>query len=155
VPPLQSTASLGFHGQLPHRFVSQTLELARTKAAGLRELQLWVIKSGPFTFTDLAQRLATTLRTIVDGRWYELPEAQVPQGAPSRARRWVAVLAAAITLVAIAVLLAFSVKLGSVTDSMVLILGALFIGMLNAAGLPAPMIGQYLESSGRLFKGGK
>lgn len=65
---------LRFHGLSPS--VRKDLRRkARRKAQAVRDLEFWAMQPGPFTFTDLVDRLAGDLRTLAHGRWYELPEA--------------------------------------------------------------------------------
>jgi hypothetical protein len=54
----------------------ECLGTSRAKAQAIRQLEISVVKPTPSTFEDLATRLIDDLRLIIEGRWYDLPEAQ-------------------------------------------------------------------------------
>jgi hypothetical protein len=58
--------------------------IGRQKAQAIRELERWTLTSGPFTYTDLLHRLTKDLCLVIDGRWYDLPEAKWKRQKP----RW-------------------------------------------------------------------
>lgn len=47
---------------------------SKNKAQAMRQLEIWAIKPGPSTHTDLVGRLTSDLSTMAEGRWYDLPE---------------------------------------------------------------------------------
>jgi hypothetical protein len=84
-----------------------TREWLRTKAlgaaTGIRELKKWTVTPTPLTYTDLLARFASDLRTVVAGRWEELPQATVPQRKPRSRIATVAYVIAALLVLAAAV----------------------------------------------------
>jgi hypothetical protein len=58
--------------------------IGRRKAQAIRELERWALMPGPFTYTDLLHRLTQDLCLVIDGRWYDLPEAKWERQKP----RW-------------------------------------------------------------------
>lgn len=127
-------------------------ELARAKADAVRELQLWVLRPEHFTYTDLAQRLANALRTIVDGRWYELPEAYAAPSPSNRILRFVVSSASVLVIASVLILVVLSPKLGPVVSVAVPILSVMSIALLNVAGLPVTVLGQYAEIGAKLSR---
>ena len=109
------------------------------KAQAVRNLQYWVITPGPFSFTDLLERLAADLQLMLNHQWYDLPEADyVQQGS-----RWLlgVRLSAAIVLFAGAItVIAFASKIGSISTAIATLLIAIASGIFTSVGLPQALI---------------
>jgi hypothetical protein len=83
--------------RIPDQFRYMTVEvrcdifiLSHRKAQAIHHLQRWVLTPGPFTYTDLIQRLTVDLQLVATGRWHEMPELDYQRYRP----RWLVVVQA-------------------------------------------------------------
>lgn len=129
----------------------ELVTLARSKAEGIGELQRWVAQPGPFTFTDLLERLTSDLELVVAGRWFELPDSAHPLTVhASRTRRAaVAALAATLMLGTIAVI-GFGSQFGPATTALSTTLGMATIAVLGRLGVSAEQLKLASEVSASL-----
>ncbi|WP_131744698.1 hypothetical protein [Frankia sp. Cppng1_Ct_nod] len=127
---------------------AEVFRLSRAKADGLRELQRWTVRPLDSTFTDLAAQLNLALELLVDGRWYELPEAEIALVTARSRLRWLAIIAMAMVAVAgVVVLTAFSTTIGPAAPVLSTLAGVIGVGVLHKAGLSPAMLGQYVGVS--------
>jgi hypothetical protein len=152
-------AAARYVGAIPLRFrglspnVRRDLRAkARRKAQAVRDLELWAMQPGPFTFTDLVDRLAADLRTLARGRWYELPEAPYERRSPVGTAVLFGVLAALLAAASVATIGLFARTLGP-TGSFVLS-GALMTAAfetLSNTGIPVPLTLSSVTASSQLL----
>jgi hypothetical protein len=120
----------------------EVVTTSRAKAQAMRDLEIRAIKPGTFTYSDMTNRLTEDMRTILEGRWYELPEATYePQ-----VSRWLLALrfCGAFILIGGAItLIGFASKLGSAASVLATILIAVAIYFLNMAGIPIGVVERY------------
>jgi hypothetical protein len=118
----------------------EVVRAAQNKAQAIRDLELWALWPGPFTFTDLVQRLARNLCILGDGRWYELPETPY-QGRMVRAQRAALVAASLLVLAASIVVIQPGAHLfGPAVYLVSTVLAAVAVALLNYAGIPSSLI---------------
>jgi hypothetical protein len=60
--------------------------MSERKAQDIRQLEIAAIRPESVSLNDLAQRLICDLRLLIEGRWYDLPEADTLEGEASRPR---------------------------------------------------------------------
>lgn len=126
---------------------------SRMKAQALRELELWTIKPGPFTFTDLVGQLTCSLRITAKGQWYDLPGTQYS----NRISRLLISLEIGVIITALGgviTLVIFSAKIGPVVPVLTTILSAVIFAVLNRVGLPASVIERYVETGAKVTSKG-
>jgi hypothetical protein len=133
----------------------ELLRASRRKAQAIRELQHWVVTPGPFTYTDLIERLTYSLEMIACDRWRELPEADYQR----RASRWLASVQVLFGLVvlggalAIVVVIPKSVPGFAPAASIVTsILVAAAFALLIRAGLPLNLANAAIDAGSKLHK---
>jgi hypothetical protein len=143
--------------RIPHRLAGlapsvrrQVITTARNKAQAIRELQIWVMQPGPFTYTDLIQRLTSDLYILADGRWYDLPEA--PYVRQMSRTRTVFLVFLALALVGVT---AYGVSFipspaGPVVS---VIVAAVAVAIVNAAGLPVALTERFISAGSDLTGG--
>src|ERR1017187_2911990 len=132
----------------------QIFAASRAKAQAIRELQLWAIQPGPFTFTDLVHQLSVDLDMIAHGRWYDLPEAPELQ---RQTPRWItaAEIIGSIAIAAAGVaILVYSAKVGPASAVVAPILFGGALALLSAAGVPAGMLERYAGMANKLSSQG-
>jgi lipopolysaccharide export LptBFGC system permease protein LptF len=120
----------------------------------LRELKIWVAQPMPQTFNDLLRRLCTDLVTVVNRRWHELPDPELPEAEAkaadgrnlSRARRILLVLLAIVTSVAAVAVVSVQDRFGSAATIVSTVLGTVAIALFGSTGLSVDRIKQAAET---------
>ena len=124
--------------------------ISRTKALGIRELQIWAIEPGPFTFTDLVNRLFEDMNTIANGKWYELRSAEHLQQYSSRWIRVTAISGSIILAASGIAVLVYSAKVGPAAAVLAPVLFAATLVPLTAAGIPSGVMARYSGMASQL-----
>jgi hypothetical protein len=106
--------------------------ISREKAQAMRELEIWLVRPGPSTLADLTARLVNDLCTVVDGRWYDLPEAKYERQVSVSART-VRIGVAVLAMAGAGVLLVLRIPGAPVFAGLLIVLA---IAFLEIAGLP-------------------
>jgi hypothetical protein len=126
----------------------------RRKAQAVRDLEFWAMQPGPFTFTDLVDRLAADLRMLARGRWYELPEAPYERRLPIGTTVLFGVLAALLAAGSVVTVSLFARTLGAAGSSVVS--GALMTAafwMLSNTGIQIPRTLSFVEAGTQMLGG--
>jgi hypothetical protein len=92
----------------------ELIQLARVKAAGLRELEIWLIRPEGSTFTDVVFRLVSDLRKLMNARWFDLPDGTPPPAKISARNRLTLTAAGLLAFSAMAATIVFSARVGGV-----------------------------------------
>lgn len=95
-----------------------------------------------FTFTDLIHQLTLDLNLMIEGQWYNLPEAS---DVNIKRPRWLFALtiSAAIIIIGAAIfLVAFAAKTSPAASIVGLILAAVSLALFNSIGIPVGLIDQ-------------
>jgi hypothetical protein len=107
-------------------------------AASVRDLKQWVAHPSAFTYTDLLHRLSVDLNSALDGRWSEIPRTKPSEdskaGSPRQRAAWLA-LGATLLALTIAILVAYSSKLGVGGPFVVSLFGALGLMAITRGGI--------------------
>ena len=114
--------------------------LARGKAASLRELRIWIIRPREDTYIYLVETLVARLRLLIEGRWFELPEADA---GPSRPHRLKSVVLGAVCLALLGGLIALTVyssRFGATATVTASVLGIILVGLLTQYGIAVSSI---------------
>lgn len=113
-------------------------------ARSLRELKLWVATPTPLTYTDLTDRITHGFRTVLEGRWYDLPQSAAPIPAPRRVVAKALLFLAAIGAIVLSALLAVqSQDAARVASPLVGTAGLL---LLNSSGISLSSVAQATET---------
>jgi hypothetical protein len=127
----------------------EAFEMSRRKAQAIRVLEMSAIAPDDSARSNLIEALTGALLNVVEGRWYNLPEAEY-----QRIRsRWFAAAAIAGAILAIggaAALVALASKIGSATALLAPLLVGVAIGLLNMAGLPLNLIERYAQAGQKI-----
>ncbi len=122
---------------------------SKRKAQAIRTLELWAMKPGPFTFTDLVNRLTSDLSIIAKGEWYNLPDGQYKPKV-SRSIIVVEIGIAVLIIAGVVAIIEFASRLGAAAPILATILSAAALALLNRAGLPAEILERYTEAGSKL-----
>lgn len=113
----------------------KTWEVSRSKAAGIRQLEIEVICSSELTLDLTTGRLVTALTAVLEGRWYDLPDADYNRIVP----KWITYLQVLAVIVALGLAVTvtiFTGKLGGPAASLLTtIIITVAIGVLNFSGI--------------------
>lgn len=123
----------------------ECLRISGAKAQAVRELELSVIKRGPSTFEDIAAQLIADLHLVIDGRWYELPEAPYERQI-SRLKLAMQIIGAIIAFGGAVTIVAFTSKLGPGASILATVLIAISVALLNFSGLSTEIVGRYVQT---------
>lgn len=121
------------------------LMTAQAKAQSLRQLEMQIIKAGPTAPAEILERLTSDLRTVLEGRWFDLPGDDSEEKSP----RWPIVTRITCAIAAIAVAVAFLVffpKLGSATSVIATVLIVSAIGLFDVSGVPIGSVERYVQA---------
>ena len=141
-------------GSLSPGVKREVIRMANARSACIRGLTMWAITPGPFSFTDLIERLVKDFLLLLNNCWHELPESDALQREPSRIRRIsLAALGVLVIIAGIVVLVLFSAKFGAGGPILTSIIGIVGLALLNGAGLPLASVNQYADVSGKVMKG--
>jgi len=128
------------------------LSISRAKAQAMRDLEVRTINPKEFTDNDMTKRLMQDMCTILEGRWYELPEESYEQ----QVSKWSLALqltgafiliGGAITLVGLAA------KLGPLASILATLLIAIALYFLNTAGIPTGVMERYAKIGNEMTSG--
>lgn len=118
------------------------LKTSRAKAQAMRNLQLRAIKPQGFTCSDMVERLARDMCTILEGQWYDLPEEPYER----QISRWSVVLQFAIAFILFGVavaLVGFFSRLGPTASVVATACTAIALYILDKIGISAGITGRY------------
>lgn len=76
----------------------EALRVSKARAHAMRQLEIRAVQPDEFSCLDMTERLTNDFRTIVEGRWYALPEAQYEYHSP----RWLLSIRIIVPLIALA-----------------------------------------------------
>jgi hypothetical protein len=115
---------------------------SQLKAQAMRDLEIQAIKPGAFTSSDMTNRLTQDLSIILEGRWYELPEAPYVH----QVSRWLFALqlcGAFILIGAGITAITFTSKVGPGAATAATILFAIAVYVLNRVGVSTGVVERY------------
>ena len=125
------------------------MRASESKAQALRQLETSIIIPSSLTSAELINRLKNDLYSIVDDRWYELPDGEATKRVRSR---WIPIIqvTVAVLTIGLAIFVAtIAVKMGPVYTLISALLLSLGVALLNRAGLSTEYLSDALKQEGK------
>jgi hypothetical protein len=139
---------LGFRGIAPSAR-HDAMRVSRAKAEAFRRLEASIVIPNSFTRTELIDRLKSNLCSLVNDKWYELPEDQPAERVRSR---WIPVIqvSASVLIIGLAILIPTLVgKAEPVYAPVAALLISVGLALLNIAGLSTGYLSDILKPNGK------
>ncbi len=130
----------------------EVTRMALARAASIRKLEILAVAPESSTFAYLTGRIVADLSLVINDRWHELSESEVPPNEPSKLRRVLLGTIGAAVVIVLVVLAFYASKIGSAGPILISIMGVIAVGALNGAGVPMANIGRYSDVSGKVIE---